>query len=192
MRPRVRKPWLLAAMVGGIAYPFLVYVGRDHAGLSFLRPAWFILIALMLIGLRLLAMRRAGGRAGMIALSSAAAVLLSLLALDPELAVKAYPVLISLAVAGIFGSSLIWPPSIIERIARLRQPDLPPEAVAYTRTLTQIWLGFLLLNAVTAALLGLWGSLREWTLWTGLISYFLMGALFLGELVWRRFVRARA
>jgi uncharacterized membrane protein len=177
--------------MGGIAYPFLVYAGRTHAELSFLRPAWLILIALILIGLRLPTMRNAAGRSGMVALSAAAAVLLLLLALNPELAIKAYPVLISLAAAGIFGVSLIWPPSLIERIARLREPDLPPEAIAYTRTLTQIWLGFLLANATIATLLGLWGSLREWTLWTGLISYVLMGTLFLGELVWRRFVRSR-
>jgi uncharacterized membrane protein len=191
MRPRARKLWLATAMMGGIAYPFLVYAGRVHAELSLLQPAWLILIALILIGLRLPAMRSAAGRSGMAVLSVAAAALLLLLALNPELAIKAYPVLISLAAAGIFGSSLIWPPSLIERIARRREPDLPPEAIAYTRRLTQIWLGFLLANAAIATLLGLWGSLREWALWTGLISYLLMGALFLGEFVWRRFVRAR-
>jgi uncharacterized membrane protein len=69
---------------------------------------------------------------------------------------------------------------------------LPPGATAYLRGVTQIWFGFLLANAAIASALGLWGSLQQWTLWTGLVSYLLMGALFLGELAWRHLVRSRA
>jgi len=187
MRRRDRNLGLLAVAAGGVAYPFLVY-----SGMSFLRPSLLVVIALTLIGLRLLAMRGAGRRPWMIGLVAATTVLVMLLALNPDLAVKAYPVVISLAVAGIFGSSLIWPPSIVERIARRREPDLPPEAIAYTRGVTQVWFGFLLANAAIAAALGLWGSLQQWTLWTGLISYLLMGTLFLGELAWRHLIRSRA
>jgi uncharacterized membrane protein len=192
MRRPVPSLWLLAVAAGGAAYPFLVYVGRTYAGLAFLRPPLLVAIALILIGLRLLAMRRPEGRPWVVGLAGAALVLVILLALDSDLAVKAYPIVISLAVAGIFGNSLIWPPSLIERIARLREPDLPPAAIAYTRGVTQVWFGFLLGNAAIAAALGLWGTLAQWTLWTGLISYLLMGSLFLGELAWRHFVRSRA
>ena len=192
MRPRDRNPWLLAVAAGGAAYPFLVYSGLANSEMSFLRPPLLVTIALILIGLRLFVMRRAGGRPWLVGLAAAALVLVALLALKPDLAVKAYPVVISLAIAGIFGSSLIWPPTIVERIARLRESDLPPEAVAYTRGVTQIWFGFLLVNAAIAAALGLWGSLAQWALWTGLISYLLMGTLFLGELAWRHFIRSRA
>lgn len=192
MRRRDRNLGLLAVAAGGVAYPFLVYFGLVYSGMSFLRPSLLVVIALTLIGLRLLAMRGAGRRPWMIGLVAATTVLVMLLALNPDLAVKAYPVVISLAVAGIFGSSLIWPPSIVERIARRREPDLPPEAIAYTRGVTQVWFGFLLANAAIAAALGLWGSLQQWTLWTGLVSYLLMGTLFLGELAWRHLIRSRA
>jgi uncharacterized membrane protein len=192
MRRRDRNLWLAAVAAGGVAYPFLVYAVLAHSGMSFLQPSLLVAIALALIGLRLVAMRGAGGRPWMIGLAGAALVLVALLALNPELAVKAYPVVISLTVAGIFGGSLLWPPSIVERIARRREPDLPPQAIAYTRGVTQIWFWFLLANAAIATTLGLWGSLQQWTLWTGLISYLLMGALFLGELAWRHLIRSRA
>jgi uncharacterized membrane protein len=192
MRRRDRNLWLLAAAAGGVAYPFLVYFGRAYSGMSFLQPPLLMAIALVLIGLRLLAMRGADGRPWLVGMAIAALVLLLLLAWNAGLAVMAYPVVISLTVAGIFGGSLLWPPSIVERFARRREPDLPPVAIAYMRGVTQVWFLFLLSNAAVAAALGLWGSLQLWTLWTGLVSYLLMGALFLGELAWRRFVRARA
>jgi uncharacterized membrane protein len=192
MRRRDRNLWLLAAAAGGVAYPFLVYFGQAYSGLSFLQPPLFIVIALGLIGLRLMAMRGPDGRPWLFGMASAAVVLLLLLALNAGFAVMAYPVVISLTVAGIFGGSLLWPPSIVERFARMREADLPPAAIGYLRGVTQVWFLFLLANAAVAAALGLWGPLHLWTLWTGLVSYLLMGALFLGELAWRHFVRARA
>lgn len=192
MRRHGHSLWLLAAVAGGVAYPFLVYFGRTHSGMSFLQPPLLIVIAMALIGLRLVAMRGPAGRPWFVGLAIAAIVLVLLLAWNAGLAVMAYPVVISLTVAGIFGGSLLWPPSIVERFARTREPDLPPAAVAYMRGVTQVWLLFLLANAAIAAALGLWGPLHLWTLWTGLLSYLLMGVLFLGELAWRHFVRARA
>ena len=192
MRQRALNPWLLAVAATGAVYPFLVYLSLADSAASFLRPSWLVVVALILIGLRLLAMRDTVGRGWQIGSAGAALALMALLALDPDLAAKAYPVMIGLAAAGIFGSSLLWPPTVVERIARLREPDLSPQAVAYTRGVTRIWFWFLLINATIAAALGLWGSLAQWTLWTGLISYLLMGALFLGELGWRHYIGSRA
>ena len=56
--------------------------------------------------------------------------------MSPVIAARAYPVAISLAMAAIFAASLRHPPTIVERIARLSEPDLPPEGVAYTRQVT--------------------------------------------------------
>jgi len=103
--------------------------------------------------------------------------------------VKAYPVAVSLAAAAVFALSLHFPPPVIERIARLTEPDLPPKGVAYTRRVTEVWVGFLLLNASISAATAVWGSLDQWTLWNGLLSYLAMGALFAGEFVVRQRVR---
>ena len=73
-------------------------------------------------------------------------------------------------------------------LARLQHPDLPPEGVAYTRRVTQIWCGFFALNGSLAALLVLLEQYRWWALYTGIIAYILMGILMGGEFAYRKWV----
>lgn len=90
----------------------------------------------------------------------------------------------------IFGYSLMNPPSIIERIARRQEPDLPPAGMAYTRRVTQVWCVFFLVNACISLVTVLWASPTIWSLYNGIIAYILMGLLFGGEyLVRLRFKR---
>ena len=112
-----------------------------------------------------------------------------MLFLNARLAVQAYPVVVSLSVAAIFGFSLLFPPTLVERIARLTEHDLPPSGVIYTRKVTAIWTVFLIANAGVSAVTALWGTLAQWTLWNGLLSYLLMGTLFIGEWLVRKRVR---
>ncbi len=44
-----------------------------------------------------------------------------------------YPVAVNLGLLAVFGYSLFHPPTVVERLARLREPELPPPAIAYTR-----------------------------------------------------------
>lgn len=189
MRWSNHNPWLVLAIVGGLAYPPLVYFGMSR-----LPPGIIVLFGLGLIGLRLLGTwrgeRQVAG-AGALALVLAGAGLAALLLLAPSLAALAYPVAVSLATAMIFGLSLIKPPTVIERIARLREPDLSPHGVIYTRRVTMVWTVFLIANALVSGVSAVWGTLEAWTLWNGLISYLLMGMLFVGEMGVRRVVRRR-
>ncbi len=106
------------------------------------------------------------------------------------LPLKLYPVLVSLVLLGVFAYSLIAPPTVVERLARLREPDFPPAAVAYTRRVTQVWCGFFVLNGGIAFATAWWASQAVWSLYTGVIAYVLMGILFGGEyLVRLRFRR---
>ena len=103
----------------GLAYPFLVYFGLQ------ILPAGFIAIGLfVLLAPRLAFSRKPNGRNSLPYLI-AALVLLILAARSPMVGLKAYPVILSLALFAAFGYSLIWPPTIIEQIARIRHPDLP-------------------------------------------------------------------
>ena len=101
--------------------------------------------------------------------------------LDSPLALKLYPVLVSASFLILFAWSLKSPPTIIERIARLQDPDLPQRGVRYTRQVTKIWCGFFALNGCIALAVTLFGSDADWALYNGLISYLCMGALFAGE-----------
>ncbi len=179
--------WLLLAVVGGLAYPLIVYFS-----ISVMPPALLVCFGLGLVGLRWAGIRRlAQGRIWTWAFAAAASGLIALLVLSPRLAVMAYPVAVSLCVAGVFAVSLRFPPTAVERLARIVEPDLPPEGVAYTRKVTLVWIAFLLANATVSAASALWGSVAAWTLWNGLLSYLAMGLLFLGEILVRRAVRRR-
>lgn len=100
-----------------------------------------------------------------------------------------YPVIISLVMLVIFTASLFSAQSFIERLARLQTPDLPPEAIRYTRNVTQVWCGFFVFNiAVTAGLI-LLEQYHYWAIYSGVIAYVLMGVLFVGEWLVRRYVK---
>ncbi|RDX36980.1 hypothetical protein DZA50_02910 [Kangiella sp. HD9-110m-PIT-SAG07] len=107
---------------------------------------------------------------------------------NSDLGLKLYPVIISVSFLIIFAFSLINPPSVIERLARLQEPDLPEEGVAYTRKVTQVWCGFFVFNILVSLYTVIFTSTKIWTLYNGLISYLLMGSLFISELVYRKWI----
>lgn len=107
------------------------------------------------------------------------------LLLQNALWLKFYPVLMSLGTAILFAYTLIRPPTMIERFARLHQPDLPESGVRWTRQVTKVWCGFLVFNALVA-LSTVFLSTQIWAVYNGFISYVLMGILLLGEFVLRR------
>lgn len=106
------------------------------------------------------------------------------------LPLKLYPVMVNVAMLCAFGFSLISPPSMVERLARLREPDLPAEAILYTRRVTQVWCVFFVVNGSIALATALWASPDIWSLYNGVIAYLLTGLLFGGEYIVRvRFKR---
>lgn len=104
-------------------------------------------------------------------------------------ALKLYPVLVNAVLLAVFAFSLWQPPSVIERLARLQTPDLPPSGVRYTRTVTQIWCMFFLGNGAAALYTALCASDAVWALYNGAIAYILMGCLMAGEWCVRQRVR---
>ncbi|MGJ4749149.1 hypothetical protein ACQV5M_22485, partial [Leptospira sp. SA-E8] len=108
---------------------------------------------------------------------------------------KLYPVLVNAVLLAVFAWSLRHPPAVIERLARLAEPALPPSGVAYTRGLTRVWCGFFIVNGLLALVTALWprqaGGDEIWALYNGLIAYLLMGLLFAGEWLLRPHLRRR-
>ena len=102
-----------------------------------------------------------------------------------------YPVVVNAVMLAVFGGSLWSSMPIIERLARLQEPNLPPQAVRYTRRVTQIWSGFFIVNGSVALFTVVYGDMTLWTLWNGMIAYLLMGGLMAGEWLVRRHLRKR-
>jgi len=119
-------------------------------------------------------------------LGGAAVIAGLVLVFNDPLYLKLYPVMMSVLMFGVFTMSLITPPTVIETFARLHYKGkiLPPHVVPYTRNVTKIWCGFFVLNACIA-LYTVSQPIEIWTLYNGLISYLLMGFLFIGELLFR-------
>jgi uncharacterized membrane protein len=158
-----------------VSYPFAVYFG-----IRYFEP-WKIAVAL--IGLLTLRQAIGGGKVQGGRLVGLAALFFCAVAVwrNDLIILRFYPVVINGAMLCLFAWSLSNPPTVIERLARLRHPDLPPSGIAYTRRVTQVWCSFFMLNGGVALVTALWSSFEVWSLYNGLIAYLLMGALFGGE-----------
>jgi uncharacterized membrane protein/acyl-CoA synthetase (AMP-forming)/AMP-acid ligase II len=157
----------------------------------FLSPRW---LALPLAGMSgsLWFSRRSDRPIDLLASVAMAILAVVVLITDSRFAAMAYPVVINTGLLAYFWSTLRTGPSAIERLARLEEPDLPPEGVAYTRTLTKIWCGFFLLNGLTAAATAAWADPSIWAWYNGFIAYLLIAVLLFGERGLRPLLIARA
>ena len=162
-----------------VAYPFLVYWGLQHYQAAKLLP-----LLLILLVLRWLTGHRSAERRVLIVIL--VSVLVIAFTWGHQLGLKFYPVLVNLGFLILFAGSLISPPSFVERLARIREPNLSPEGVAYTLKVTWVWCGFFLINGSIAAFTALWASTELWTLYNGFIAYLLIGILAGGEWIVRR------
>ncbi|EHR6002949.1 hypothetical protein V8038_001175 [Vibrio parahaemolyticus] len=169
------------------AYPFAVYFGIDKFGLNLVGG---LLIAALLLRL-FVANKTPLKEFKFLALTTGAVGILLVtlgMVFKQHGWLKFYPVVVNVCMLCVFAFSLEQPQSIIERLARLQEPELPPSGVAYTRKVTMVWCVFFVLNAAFA-LYTCFLPVKIWTLYNGLISYLLAGSLFAGEWIVRQFVR---
>lgn len=175
------------AWAATLGYPFLVWYSLDY-----FQPRAIALALAAVFLLRLLARKPGPKPAGITAMLAPACLvfLLAIAIFNETRWLLSYPVLVSLAFFAVFAYSLVFPPSAVERLARLEDPDLPPKGVAYTRKVTLVWSLFFLCNA-GISLATLWyGDPWLWSLYNGCLFYILMGLLMAGEMLVRRKVKA--
>jgi len=177
-----------ALLLAGAGYPFAVYFGLNRVS-----PAWLALpLALLWLARAAVPSAAASPVTSSVASTSGPALMRLLPWLvggfcvwlaftGSQTGLRAYPVVVNALLLGAFGLSLIVGPPVVERMARLRHPDLPPQGVRYTRKVTIVWCLFFAANGSIAAALAFWGNWGWWTLYNGIISYVLMAALMLGE-----------
>lgn len=105
---------------------------------------------------------------------------------------KIYPVVVNLALLGLFGFSLMSPPTVVFRLASLKDKSLRESGAArdkaepYCRKVTAVWCCFFIANAAVSLCTALLADPLAWSVYNGFVSYVLMGALFLGEMLARR------
>lgn len=179
--------WLPAALRGTFvaAYPLLVYVGVSRWSP---RTLGLVLLAALLPGL--VSKLRTADRAHLwpvlrVPLSIFALVGLGA-ALDEPRFFYALPVLVNLMLLANFAATLRGPVSMIERFARMQEPELPPGGEAYCRKVTIVWCWFFVANAAASAALALWAPVAWWSLYVGGIAYLLIGVMFTVEYIVRK------
>ena len=166
-----------------VAYPLAIYLllGRFE-------PRWLALLLCVLAMVRAIATREAIW----LWVALATGLLAAWAGLgNSALPLKLYPVLVNVALLLVFGLSLRFGTPVIERLARIQEPDLPAYAVAYTRRVTQAWCVFFLVNGAIALATATLASERVWALYNGLVAYVLIGAMFAGEWLERQRLKVR-
>jgi uncharacterized membrane protein len=174
--------WLILVL-----YPLAVWFGLNRWGTTILAPLLVVVFTLRLFLLR-------GRLRQQVWLGKALAVVGILLALvswglKQTHWLLYYPVLVNALLLMLFVYSLFFPPTVVERLARISEPDLPAAGVAYTRRVTQVWCGFFIINGAIALATCLSGDIALWTLYNGGISYVLMGALMGVEWIVRKRIK---
>ncbi len=96
-----------------------------------------------------------------------------------------YPVIANFVAAAIFAYTLFFPPSMIERFARLYE-QLDQDGVNYTRVVTKVWVGFSFINGLISLATVIYGDRYLWMLYNGYFSYLSMGLLLVGEYLVRQ------
>lgn len=182
---------LVAALfaVATLAYPVLIYLCLTRWSARWLGLA-VVGVALTALAVRL--RRQAGAtrpRMKGVIVGSLGVVFLAALSAgsnDPTF-VLFVPVLISASLLLTFGITLRRGSiPLIERFARLQQPDLSADEVRWCRSWTVVWCLFLAVNGLTALILAIAAPPSWWAAYSGGIAYVLIGALAAVEYVARK------
>ncbi|MGL5667506.1 MAG: hypothetical protein ACRDD9_15400, partial [Shewanella sp.] len=147
-----------------IAYPVAVYLG-----LNYLPAGTIALVLCLLLVMRLMLQKQKVKTLVLPLLVGIALTAGSFVAKRSDWLLY-YPVVINLTMLALFSYSLYQGPSMIERLARLKEPDLPDEAIGYLKKVTLLWCGLFILNGTVAAYTAAYTSLATWTLYNGLIA----------------------
>lgn len=165
-----------------ICYPFLIYWGLSNFDISILAIGG-ILLATIQFSLRSLENKKNIKQFLPLTLALLITYFFAFFLKD-SIYMQFTPVIVNLNFLILFSTSLFKPPSMVERFARLRYKDLPPEATPYCRKVTLIWMLFFIANG-SIAFWSVFQDLKTWTFYNGFLAYILMGILFASEFLYR-------
>jgi len=172
-----------------ILYPVFIFLG-----LNYLSPAQIGLVLLCLFLARMIFIRRerlVQAWPLMVTVLIGAGLAGTAMLLGTTDYLLWYPVAVNSVFFCGFTLSIVYPPTIIERLARIREKNLSQQAVSYTRKVTIAWSVFFMLNALVASWTVVHGDLEIWTLYNGFIAYLIIGVIFLAEYIVRQNLRKR-
>lgn len=173
----------ILSIVLTIAYPFVVLIGLKYWGVTALVGLIVLLCTIQLL--------TKPSRLSLFFFAVSLLLAAASFSYQAALPLKLYPVAVNLVLLCLFTASLFSEQTVIERLARLKDPKLPAEGVRYTRKVTWIWCIFFIINGSIALWTALLASDEIWALYNGFIAYILMGILLGGEWLFRRHFLSR-
>lgn len=172
-----------------VAYPLAVWFGLSRFST---RGVGLLLLALLLPGLLRNLWQRRRQLKQILSLPLAVGALITLaIAFDDERFMLAYPALVNAVLLLQFAWTLRGPTSMVERFARLQVDYLSDAETVYCRRVTLGWSVFFVLNGAACALVAIYGTRATWALFTGLVSYLILGVLFAFEFTLRKYLFRR-
>ncbi len=167
------------------AYPFFVYFG-----IKSLPPSFFGLVLMGLLALRFGVLEPGERLILLPGLLVFMAYAVTMAVLDNTWMILFYPALVNFVMCAVFANSLRYEEPLLLRIVRNRGYAISAVTPRYLYRLTAVWAVFFALNGIVS----LWTStlsLEAWTLYNGLISYFIIALLFGVEYLFRRSYKKR-
>ncbi|MFY9344562.1 MAG: hypothetical protein WAT39_18870 [Planctomycetota bacterium] len=188
--PAPARTWRAALLPAAIAVVFAIYPVVVWLGLAKQSPRT-VAIALLCVMLPVLVWLLRQSRGATAALLLAPVVTVAAIgaaaAFDDAAWLFVEPVAISAGLLLAFGSTLRrGGMPMVERFARMHEPDLSVPKQAWCRTWTWIWCAFFVVNGTTALVLAVAAPLSWWAWYNGSLVYVVMGTLFATEYVMRR------
>jgi uncharacterized membrane protein len=168
-----------------VSYPFIVYFG-----LSIFPPSFFGLVLVVVLALRF-GLLLPGERSTLLpVLIFFLVYAIAAVIFDSARLLLFYPALVNFTLFLVFALSLKSGEPLLLRIVRARGVAINEHTPRYLYWLTLVWSVFFVLNGLVSIFTSTL-SMRAWTLYNGLISYFIVAILFAGEMLFRRYYKKR-
>jgi uncharacterized membrane protein len=157
-------------------------------GLTYFGVRLTAIVLLLFAGRRfivLLLSHRSTSRLVLIQATLMAIIIAGAAASGSAFVLRVTPFAVSLTFIAMFAFSLRNTP-LIERFARLQEPELSPEKIAYCRSLTKLWVGVLTVNSGLLLFASLCQNEALWAILVGPVSYGMLGMVFAIEYPFRK------
>jgi len=182
---RRKQQWNFLALLVSVCYPFVVHylVVTEQ----YLFAGIYIIVMMLLIGIQKILY---GNRSLAIGLIFFAVIVSCLLYYQTRLIIFIPPVIIPLALAIIFGRTLIGDQTAFITIISQKMISRPlfEEEKKYTRFITYLWVSFFLFLVVESIMVAFTYSIETWSYVTNFLNYILVVVFSLSEYVLRRVI----
>lgn len=173
-----------------LTYPIFVFIGFTYS-----TPFFTNIFIVCVLAVRLFLTRNSHGPVNILTKYVLLLVILICISgvfLKQFNLVKIYPIILNISLFFLFADSLRQHKTpIIELLAKIREPLLPRRAKLYTRVVTKVWMIFFLFNGLISGYTFLLSDIKIWTLYNGLISYFLIASIFSIEFLVRTILKRK-